>query len=243
MFRSPTSAWQRILQVFSLTCKLFAVIAVCALFLGDFSIPAADAAGGKQGYSSHRGGKSFHQRSGFRKKPRSSYRVGTYPLGYWGGPRRFGNSYYGGFSRNYSGHRGFGHGNHRYGRHRGKGGNWYAWGGRGRGYRGGYYDAYYNVPLEPFYANNIRRYHGGRYNHADRGYNGGYARNISSGALIISLGSGGSEQMDNPAASGVAPEIEGDCDAGGYCTVRLGPYLNSPKIITLNTRYQDSGPR
>lgn len=200
---------------------------------------AADAAGGRQAYSYHGAGKGSLKRMGLRKTARPSYSVGTTYLGLWGGPRRFAGSYYGygrgwgNLSREYSGHRGY-----RYVKH---GGKRYARG--GRGYRGGHNDAYHVGPVPPFYPNNIRRYHGGKYNRANRGYNGGYARDTSSGALIISLRSGNSGQVDKLAASGTTPKIEGDCNAGDYCTVRLGPYPDSPKIITLNTQNRDNGPR
>lgn len=36
--------------------------------------------------------------------------------------------------------------------------------------------------------------------------------------------------------------LEGDCALDQFCTVRLGPYTNSPKIITLNTTDAPVGP-
>ncbi len=43
-------------------------------------------------------------------------------------------------------------------------------------------------------------------------------------------------EQDDGATGGSTARIEGGaCASDAYCTVRLGPYANSPKIITLNT--------
>jgi hypothetical protein len=51
-------------------------------------------------------------------------------------------------------------------------------------------------------------------------------------ALVIVVGEGGTDQA--PRLSGSEPLLEGPCKPNAYCTMRLGPYANSPKIITLN---------
>ncbi len=74
------------------------------------------------------------------------------------------------------------------------------------------------------------RYGGRDYNHG-RHHGGGSAR-YSGSALIISLSSSNDDQ---PVPQGYdEPRVVGECGANSYCTVRLGPYSNSPKIITLN---------
>jgi hypothetical protein len=71
----------------------------------------------------------------------------------------------------------------------------------------------------------------------DRGYDGfdngfGYGRYWGYGSyaepLIIPV-----TGDDAPAAAGAA--VGGNCQTDAYCVVRLGPYANSPKIITLNS--------
>ncbi len=68
-----------------------------------------------------------------------------------------------------------------------------------------------------------------------RGYGG---RGGSYGTpLIIQVTPSGAAAV---AAPEMAPTmngalLEGDCALDQFCTVRLGPYTNSPKIITLNT--------
>ncbi len=61
-----------------------------------------------------------------------------------------------------------------------------------------------------------------------------FGNNINNGNIgIVNLG-------EMPAAAGVevdpsAPLVEGDCARDKYCTVRLGPYRTSPKIISVNS--------
>jgi hypothetical protein len=68
----------------------------------------------------------------------------------------------------------------------------------------------------------------------DRGYDGydngfGYGRDwgYDSGPLVIPV----TGDAGVPADSAIA---NGSCQTATYCVVRLGPYANSPKIITLN---------
>ena len=72
----------------------------------------------------------------------------------------------------------------------------------------------------------------------DRGYDGydngfGYGRIWGYGSyaepLIIPVTGDGAA----PAADGAS--VAGSCQTDTYCVVRLGPFLNSPKIITLNS--------
>lgn len=99
------------------------------------------------------------------------------------------------------------------------------------------------------YGHNIRRYdrYGNRGGYRDYGLRGGYDsyrrhrrggrddyyRNIAGGALILSSGGGYQDPYYDSAYADNEPILESDCAEGPYCTIRLGPYLNSPKIITL----------
>ena len=72
----------------------------------------------------------------------------------------------------------------------------------------------------------------------DRGYDGfdngfGYGRYWGYGAygaepLIIPVTGDGATAADGAA-------VAGNCQTDAYCVVRLGPYANSPKIITVNS--------
>lgn len=59
-----------------------------------------------------------------------------------------------------------------------------------------------------------------------------YGRHRSGTALVIVVGEGDAGAA--PGLSGSEPFLEGPCKPNTYCTMRLGPYANSPKIITLN---------
>lgn len=98
------------------------------------------------------------------------------------------------------------------------------------------------------YAHNIRRYdrYGKRGGYRDYRLRGGYDnyrghrrggrdyyRSIAGGALIIASGSDYQDPYYDSAYADTEPQLEGDCSDGIYCTIRLGPYSNSPKIITL----------
>lgn len=61
----------------------------------------------------------------------------------------------------------------------------------------------------------------------DRRHEQGWRRGGT--ALIIQVNTGAQEQ-----AYVDSPRIDGDCRLEAYCVVRLGPFANSPKIITLN---------
>ncbi len=65
-------------------------------------------------------------------------------------------------------------------------------------------------------------------NHGWRHHGGGY----SGSALVISVDNANADSPEN--YTGNEPQVIGECGANSYCTVRLGPYNNSPKIITLN---------
>ncbi|MEM7462528.1 MAG: hypothetical protein AAF362_07570 [Pseudomonadota bacterium] len=130
-------------------------------------------------------------------------------------------------------------------------------GGRDYGYRGGrdhryskHHRKHYQYPGGKRYAHNVRRYdrYGKRNYYRDYGFRGGYDgfrrhhrrggndyyRDIMGGALVISSGPGYQDPYyDDPAYATTVPVIEGDCSPGEYCTIRLGEYFNSPKIITL----------
>lgn len=73
-----------------------------------------------------------------------------------------------------------------------------------------------------------------------RGHGGAKFIDVGQGARIggISIVAativGSPTEAQNDDIAGGAT-LEGACAPGEYCTVRLGPYVNSPKIITLNT--------
>lgn len=87
------------------------------------------------------------------------------------------------------------------------------------------------------YAYKHRNYRGyyGYYDHPR------YERSLVNGSLVISINNN-TENAEQPVeqleagamVSGSSVLLEGPCDVGEYCTLRLGPYSNSPKIITLN---------
>ena len=67
-----------------------------------------------------------------------------------------------------------------------------------------------------------------------------YQRNIVGGSLVISVNNDRTAGYADDAVSPIGADtggnvlLEAPCEAGEYCTLRLGPYTNSPKIITLN---------
>jgi hypothetical protein len=80
----------------------------------------------------------------------------------------------------------------------------------------------------------------------DRGYDGfdngfGYGRSWGYGyygaePLVIPVTG---DAASAPAGGAI---IDGSCQAAVYCVVRLGPYANSPKIITLNATVNPGEP-
>lgn len=70
------------------------------------------------------------------------------------------------------------------------------------------------------------RHHGGHH---------GYGNRYGTGAAIIVVGTLASAEAVSGGGHDGPAQLSGACAANTYCTVRLGPYSNSPKIITLNT--------
>ena len=58
-----------------------------------------------------------------------------------------------------------------------------------------------------------------------------------SGSLVIVVGNSATSDTAGSGTTGSSDIYleNGSCAAGEYCTLRLGPYASSPKIITLNT--------
>ncbi|MGI9400003.1 MAG: hypothetical protein ACR2O0_02005 [Rhizobiaceae bacterium] len=98
------------------------------------------------------------------------------------------------------------------------------------------------------FRNHVRRYdrYGRWSGYRDYGLRGGYDgfrrnrrggrdyyRDIAGGALVITAGSSYQDPYYDATIADNEPILEDDCVEGPYCTIRLGPYLNSPKIITL----------
>jgi hypothetical protein len=71
---------------------------------------------------------------------------------------------------------------------------------------------------------------GHRYRHGD-GFRGS---GRSGDQIAIVIGAGANEAAAAPEPGGVVLE-GGSCEAGAYCTIRLGAGSSAPKIITLNT--------
>ena len=84
-----------------------------------------------------------------------------------------------------------------------------------------------------------RRPHIGRHaNDVDhRRYGGGNFGN----ATIVQIGQMPGQYSPPPGPN--QPLVEGDCARDTYCTVRLGPYSNSPKIITVNAQGRELNQR
>jgi dihydroorotase-like cyclic amidohydrolase len=65
---------------------------------------------------------------------------------------------------------------------------------------------------------------------------GRHYRNDGSVVIIVREALEGAARAN--AAGTNEPRLEQACDPGEYCVVRLGPFINSPKIIRLNTTGQ-----
>ncbi|MCB1512922.1 MAG: hypothetical protein KDJ36_18660 [Hyphomicrobiaceae bacterium] len=69
----------------------------------------------------------------------------------------------------------------------------------------------------------------------EHGFSGVHDYRQAGGSVTIVVGGQVDEQDDNVRADNEARIEGGACANNAYCTIRLGPYTNSPKIITFNS--------